>query len=245
MPKVDFVYDPACPHVEEARAHLLRAFARAGVSARWEEHRIGDADASAHVRGYGSPSILVDGVDVTGHSPLAGACCRVYASGGAPDVELIAAALTRSEAQRVPASLSAASGSAPPRRPWKPAVAALPGLGVALLPKVVCPLCWPAYAGLLSAAGLTFLMEDRWLFPISVALLAVALVALGWRADARRGYGPLLLGALAAVAIVAGKFAIASTSAVYTGVTILVVACVWNLWPRRAAPPNCAACRPS
>jgi mercuric ion transport protein len=40
---------------------------------------------------------------------------------------------------------------------WRRTVAILPGIGVSLMPKLICPLCWPAYAGLLSAVGLGFL----------------------------------------------------------------------------------------
>ncbi len=38
---------------------------------------------------------------------------------------------------------------------WKHGLLALPGVGVSILPKLACPLCWPAYAGLLSSIGLT------------------------------------------------------------------------------------------
>lgn len=31
--------------------------------------------------------------------------------------------------------------------------ATIPGVGVALLPKLVCPLCWPAYAAIASTLG--------------------------------------------------------------------------------------------
>ena len=33
--KVEFIYDPDCPKVAEARARLLRAFAETGISSRW------------------------------------------------------------------------------------------------------------------------------------------------------------------------------------------------------------------
>src|SRR5215831_11945154 len=44
---------------------------------------------------------------------------------------------------------------------WRRTAAVLPGIGVALMPKLICPLCWPAYAGLLSAVGLGFLINSR------------------------------------------------------------------------------------
>src|SRR6185436_814844 len=36
-------------------------------------------------------------------------------------------------------------------RLWRQALLTIPGIGVALLPKLACPLCWPAYAGILSS----------------------------------------------------------------------------------------------
>lgn len=240
MPTVDFVYDSECPNVKAARANLMRAFSRAGISARWKEHQIGSPESPVHVRGFGSPTILVDGVDVGGLATGAEDCCRVYESSGAPSVESIAAALGRAGQAGV-----ASAEQPPPRSRWKSTAAVLPGIGIALMPKVVCPLCWPAYAGVLSAAGLTFLMEDRWLLPISAVFLLAALSALAWRARSRRGYGPLGLGALSAGAILIGKFAFDSTATVYVGIAALVLACVWNAWPRRTVEPSCSACRPA
>lgn len=242
MPTVDFVYDRDCPNVKAARANLMRAFARAGISARWKEHQIGSPESAAHVRGFGSPTILVDGVDVGGLAAGAEDCCRVYEGGGAPSVEVIAAVLGRADQREVVAEEQATT---PPRNRWKSTVAVLPGIGIALMPKVVCPLCWPAYAGILSAAGLTFLMEDRWLLPISAIFLLAALAALAWRAGSRRGYGPLGLGAVSAGTILVGKFALDSTVTVYVGIAALVLACVWNAWPRRTVEPSCSACRPA
>ena len=33
---------------------------------------------------------------------------------------------------------------------------AVPGLGVALAPKLACPMCWPFYSGILSTVGLGY-----------------------------------------------------------------------------------------
>lgn len=103
VPAVELVYSPDCPGIAAARAELLRAFARSGVPPRWTEWRGDDPDAPAHVRGIGSPSILIDGRDVTGARPAAGGAssCRLYpdADGrlvGVPPVEAITAALTAS-----------------------------------------------------------------------------------------------------------------------------------------------------
>lgn len=242
MPTVDLVYDKDCPNVKAARANLIRAFSRTGLSARWKEHQIGSPEAPDRVRGFGSPTILVDGVDVGGLSAGAEDCCRVYESGGAPSVEVIAEAIGRAR-QRDGGSEEQRQTQT--RSRWRSTAAVLPGIGIALMPKVVCPLCWPAYAGILSAAGLTFLMEDRWLLPISAVFLMAALGALAWRARTRRGYGPLGVGAVSAVGVLVGKFVLDSTVTVYVAIAALVVACIWNAWPRRTVEPNCSACRPA
>jgi len=66
MPRVDLVFGGECPNVAAARARLLEAFQLARVVPRWSEHVIGDARAPKRVRGFGSPTILVDGRDVAG-----------------------------------------------------------------------------------------------------------------------------------------------------------------------------------
>ncbi len=237
MTTVDFVYDTDCPNVATARGNLMRAFAKAGIAANWQEHRIGDPDAIARVRGFGSPTILVDGRDVAGCEPGAESCCRVYVEGntstGAPSVDAISAALLAS------APVTTATPSVVPQRSsWlRTSLAVFPALGVALMPKLVCPLCWPAYAGVLSATGLTFLMEDTWLLATSTIALLLALAALAWNAKARRGYGPLLVGAASAFLILTGKFALDSSAALYGGVVVLIAASLWNAWPKRAVAP--------
>ena len=123
---------------------------------------------------------------------------------------------------------------------FKQTVAALPGIGVSLLPKLMCPACWPAYAGLVSALGLGFLISAKYLLPLTVGFLAITALALGYHASRRHGYGPLWLGLVAAAVIITGKFYFDMTQATYSGVALLVAASVWNSWPRRtAAVPSC------
>lgn len=126
---------------------------------------------------------------------------------------------------------------------WKRTLGVLPGIGVSLLPKVTCPMCWPAYAGILSSVGLGFLLSSRYLLPVTAAFLLVAIAALGFRARVRRGYGPMLLGVVAASGVLTGKFQLESDAAMYGGLSLLVAASVWNSWPRRAA--SCPECVPA
>jgi hypothetical protein len=128
---------------------------------------------------------------------------------------------------------------------WRSTASILPGIGIALLPKAVCPVCWPLYAGLLSALGLGFLMDAAYLLPLTILLLGIAVFALGFRASSRRGYGPFALGLVAAAVVVIGKFKFDSDPATYGGVVLLVATSFWSLWPKRALPlaacPSCVS----
>src|SRR5260370_38106240 len=100
-----------------------------------------------------------------------------------------------------------------------------------MLPKLACPACWPAYAGLLSSVGLGFFISTVYLLPLTVVFLVVALTALVFRANKRRGYGPFVLGLVAGRAVLLGRFVLASTLLVYSALGLLVIASLWNAWP--------------
>lgn len=241
MPAVELIYDRDCPNVGQARTNLLRAFVQAGRTPRWSEHLTEDPAAMKHTRGYGSPTILIDGHDISGAAPDDGASCRLYLNeegrpSRVPAVSQIAAAL--SSAFAAPRSRQKAAG-------WQSTLAVVPGVGAALLPKVACPACWPAYAGFLSSIGLGLLTDSTWLFPVTGAFLALAVSALVFRARARRGYGPFGLGVMASAIVLLGKFAFESDSAMYAGIGLLVAASLWNSWPRQQGQKGCPACATS
>jgi len=127
-------------------------------------------------------------------------------------------------------------------RTWKQNLWTVPCIGVSLLPKLACPLCWPAYAGLLSSVGLGFLISAKYLLPITGAFLVLAVGGLASRAKHRRGYGPFLLGIVSAVGVLVGKFAWESNLTMYASVGLLLIASLWNAWPHRiAATTACCA----
>src|SRR5258708_6674405 len=130
-------------------------------------------------------------------------------------------------------------------RGWKHGLLAMPCIGVSLLPKLMCPLCWPAYAGLLSMLGLGFLISTVYLFPVTAVLLMLAAGSLAFRSSRRRGLRPFWLGLGAAVLVLVGKFYIESVVATYVGVILLVTASLWNIWPRHANAILCPACVPA
>ena len=119
---------------------------------------------------------------------------------------------------------------------------ALPGVGVAMLPKLLCPLCWPAYASIVSSLGLGFLVGTTYLLPITTSFLGLSLWVLAFRARLRRGFGPFLFGLAASVAVLVGKFYLESNPVMYSGVGLLVAASVWNGWPRRRNRAGCEKC---
>lgn len=98
--RVELIWDRECPNVEAARGVVREALRQVGSVERWTEWRIGNDDVPAHARGFGSPTILVDGKDVTGHpGGDSDDCCRVYlhsdGMAGVPTVQEVAARLKK------------------------------------------------------------------------------------------------------------------------------------------------------
>ena len=243
MAQVELIYDADCPNVEAARVQLRQALGSTGHPPEWVEWNRSDPESPSYARQFGSPTMLIDGRDVAGVPPADEAnCCRVYQDGsgqfhGVPSVETIARALGNSTSRTAASNRTAATV-----RAWLPIV---PAVGVSLLPKLACPACWPAYAGLLSAVGLGFLTDTADLLRLTGLFLMVAVGALGWRAGGRRGYGPFALGLLAATVVTVGKFFFDSNQAMYGGIALLVGASLWNSWPKSAASTACPACEPA
>ena len=127
---------------------------------------------------------------------------------------------------------------------WRQSFLTIPGIGVALLPKLFCPLCWPLYAAVVSSVGLGFLIGTAYLLPITGAFLVLTLAVLGFRANQRRGYRPLLAGVVGSAAVVIGKFYLESNPVMYGGVGLLTIASVWNAWPRPTNTTVCTSCAP-
>jgi hypothetical protein len=66
MRRIELIYDMDCPNVESARGVLRDALAAEGLESEWAEWDRESGDSHEYAREYGSPTILVDGRDVSG-----------------------------------------------------------------------------------------------------------------------------------------------------------------------------------
>jgi hypothetical protein len=87
--RVQFLAFDGCPLAEAARKALDEAVAASGL-AGYEEIDILDPNTPEDIRGWGSPTILVNGDDVTGNAKGEGVGCRIYATESrVPEADLI------------------------------------------------------------------------------------------------------------------------------------------------------------
>ncbi|MBX2886925.1 MAG: hypothetical protein KTR32_43660 [Granulosicoccus sp.] len=82
------VFD-GCPLAAPARENLKKALSICEIE-NFDEIDILDAASPEDLQGWGSPTILINGEDITGYPKGGGVCCRVYETGdGAPDIQTI------------------------------------------------------------------------------------------------------------------------------------------------------------
>lgn len=95
-PNVQFLSFPGCPLESKARTELEKALAECGLD-RYENINVMAEQTAEELKSWGSPTILVDGKDVTGHEGGDGVGCRVYGGElGVPDAQSIIEFLERS-----------------------------------------------------------------------------------------------------------------------------------------------------
>jgi hypothetical protein len=121
-------------------------------------------------------------------------------------------------------------------------VAAVPAVTIALISHAgVCPACWPLIGGLMSSFGVTFLVETRYLLPLMIGCLALAVGVLSYGAQCN--YRPFALGIVASGLILVGRFALDAPAVTIGGTCLLVGAYVWSFWLRRQTRvSSCRSC---
>jgi len=96
---IELVFFEGCPHTNEARRHLSEALSEHGLPHEWVEWNLSDEGTPDAYRRFGSPTVLVDGSDVTGDGPGTNAmACR---ASGAPGVDEIDRFLTGPEGSSI------------------------------------------------------------------------------------------------------------------------------------------------
>lgn len=98
--KIQLLYFEGCPNLEPARAALRDAMVAEQIAQEVEEIDVQSPTTPEELRGWGSPTILVDGKDISGAERTAAAACRLYAT-GAPNVAEIRATLAASRGGQV------------------------------------------------------------------------------------------------------------------------------------------------
>ncbi len=240
MAAVELIYDSGCPNVVLSRSKLLQAFSALNIKPHWLEWEINDVNAPAYVRQCGSPTILVDGKDVdevktsgnTNH-------CRLYIQSdntitGVPSIENIINAIQENKYKSKRISDLTDSGLK---------AATIPAIIFALLPKLICPFCWPLYTGLLGSIGINFINYTPYLFPLLALFLMLTISGLVLGARTRKQYDPVYLGSLSSLLILAGKFLVETNMIIYIGLIGLSIAVMWHFRIKYLFNLNsCSAC---
>jgi hypothetical protein len=210
--KIDLLYFKGCPNVDQARDHLKKALAQLSLPIQWNEIDVEDPNTEPHLKGFPSPTILVNGFDVaTGLKSAPGSsACKI---GGIPETARIIESIKKSSSKRGMMAF----------------FAAIPATTIAVFPSVFCPACYPALAALLSSFGLGFFASEAVIQPLTVTFLLIALLALFYQSYKLKKYGSFAIGVIGALGIYAGHYLFPSLVLTYTSVAMLIGASIWNL----------------
>lgn len=107
-------------------------------------------------------------------------------------------------------------------------VAGLSGGLAGLLPALACPACAPAYASLLSTAGISAIGSGPGYLIVILALLSISLASLCLDAWRYRMIGPLAVGLLGSAGIVLSKFVADLSLLNLIASMVLVFTAIWN-----------------
>jgi hypothetical protein len=212
--KVQLLTFAGCPHAAATRERLGRVLTELSVAAVVEEIDVQAPRTPPSLARWPSPTVLLDGTDLQGSKPAAGAGCRLYPGGGAPDEGLIRQGVLRALSKEK-------------RKDWTRGAA---NLGAALLSTLTCPACIGPYATLVSALGFGatyFSAAFMVVFPVS---LLVSLVAIAHSTREHRSPWPLALTVVGGVVALAGQFTLQSDAVQRAGWPFLLAGAALNFW---------------
>jgi len=111
----------------------------------------------------------------------------------------------------------------------------------AVAPK--CPICFLAYFGIFGVATASASVYRAWLPPITALWLALTIAMLAFQRRGKRRYGPAIMGVVAALLLLVGKFVLDSQAMTFAGIIALLGAAAWRA---RIQPPistdGCSRC---
>ena len=91
-PRIELVYFEGCPNASQARENLKEAVEASNEDLTWSQWDLMEESTPADYRRFGSPTVLVDGEDVTGENVgTAAMACR---ADGVPSVATIIARIS-------------------------------------------------------------------------------------------------------------------------------------------------------
>ena len=96
----------------------------------------------------------------------------------------------------------------------------------AVAPK--CPICFLAYLGFFGVATSSAAVYRAWLPPITTLWLALTIAMLAFQQRGKRRYRPALIGFVAALLLLIGKFVVDSQLMTFAGIIALLAAAVWR-----------------
>ncbi len=99
--QIQFLTFDGCPLADAAQRVLEQALVQCGLRAdAYETVDVLDPATSTALRGWGSPTILVNGIDVTGQPPAGGVSCRIYdGPDGSPHLKQVVATIQGARAE--------------------------------------------------------------------------------------------------------------------------------------------------
>lgn len=191
--KVEVLFFEGCPNHQPTVQLAREVVAELGLDARVEEVEVRTSEDVKRLRFLGSPTVLVDGIDI---EPSArsrtdfGFCCRTFGGSGMPRRELLAEALTgagKSEESDCCKRLVAPGLPKPPRNDGRPALWAAAGSVVSAVVASAC--CWLPLLLLafgVSAAGASAAFEKvrPFFLVVAAAMLGVGFYLTYFRKEA-------------------------------------------------------------
>jgi hypothetical protein len=96
----------------------------------------------------------------------------------------------------------------------------------AVAPK--CPICFLAYFGVFGVATSSAPVYRAWLPLITALWLALTIAMLAFQRRGKRRYGPALMGFVAALLLLFGKFVVDNQFMTFAGIIALLGAAVWR-----------------